>query len=242
MMNINKIKINFLTYIFICLFLFSGYKNNVLCILFIFIVHELGHIFFCILFHVKIVKIEIFPFGGNLKLNIPINYSLIKLFFISSGGLIFQLFLLLINFLFIHNEMLNSYNYLIFIFNVLPIIPLDGFKIFQCILYNFIPYYYALVFSFIVGALFLVVILFYSDNLALFFFSFVFLIKNVSLLLVYFNKFLLERYLYKFKYKKSKYYRRLSFKKLRINYFGYFYDNGWKDESYFLCKKFDKNP
>lgn len=242
MKNINKIKVNFLTYIFISLFLFSGYKNNIICIIFIFIVHELGHIFFCILFHVKIIKLEIFPFGGILKLNIPINYSLIRLFLISSGGLIFQVLLFLINLVFIHSKMLSSYNSLIFYFNILPIAPLDGFKILQCFLFKFISYYYALVFSYIVDALSLILLILYSDNIAFLLFSFVFLLKNVSLLSIYFNKFLFERYLYNFKYKKTKYYKHFNLKKLRINYLGYFYETGWKNENYFLRKKFDKNP
>lgn len=241
MMNTFKIKVNYLTYIVIILFLYSGFKNNLLYIVIIFIIHELGHVFFCRLLRVKIISIEIYPFGGIIKLNSLINDSILKKFLISSGGIIFQLGLFVLNFLFFKNSVIYSYNLYFLFINIIPVIPLDGSKIVQNLLCLFFPYYLSLIVTCIISVISLVFVSFFIKNITFFVFSLVFIIRDLKNIYYYFNKFLLERYLYNFNYKKCRYYKRFNLKKLQISRSGYFYENGWKNEKYFLSKIFDKN-
>lgn len=245
-MSISKIKINYFTYVLMFLFLFSGFKQNLLCIFTVFIIHELGHLFFCKLFKIYIIKLEIYPFGGILKINKLINYSILKSIFISSGGLIFQLLLCLINSFIIKSRMLDYYNNLIFFMNIIPVIPLDGSKIMHEILTLFVSFYLSKIITYLISFLSIIIIVLYfyingEYNLFFIIFSLSFLIKEIMEFAFIFNRFLLERYLYDFKFKRIKKHRFLNLKKLHLNQFSYFYQNGWKDEKYFLAKRFDKN-
>lgn len=245
MMNISKIKINYITYIYVFLFLFSGYKNNVFIVFLIFFTHELGHLFFCYLFKVTVTKVEIYPFGGIIKLNNYINYSILKSILISSGGLIFQILLEVINLFIIKSDMLAYYNYLIFCINILPIIPFDGSRIFQLFMSFFISFYKSKILSYIVSIFFLSLIslnliLKGRSNYIFVIFCLTFTIKEIKELSHLFNRFLLERYLYNLNYKNIKKHRYLNLKLLCINHLGFFYENGWNDEKYYLRKIFDK--
>ena len=241
MMNTHKLKINCLTYMFILLFLLSGFKNNIIWILFVFFVHELGHLFFCKLFRVKIISINIYPFGGVIKLDKPLNYSIFKDLLISLGGISFQLILQIINLLLIKSSILSFCNLLVLKWNITPIIPLDGSKILQILFSKIFPYYVSLVLSYILSFVFIATIILFSGNLGLATFSFMFLIKHIMDLSHVFNRFLLERYIYNFNYKKYKYFNIFNLKKIYLEKGCFFYENTWKYEKYFLGKRFDKN-
>ena len=239
MTSINKIKINVLTYLFIILFLFSGFKSILLPIILIFVVHEMGHIFFCFLFKVEIIKIEIYPFGGIIKLNNLINYSPIKSLFVSLGGLLFQLILYVLNIFIIKNDIISTYNLKILLLNVMPIIPLDGSKILQVMLSFFFSFYKSLFFSYLISLILLVYLIIYTYNPALIIFLIGFLIKEICNFSYLFNRFLLERYLYDFKFKKYKYLKKCNLKKLCVNRYCFFFEKSWKSEKEILSKKFD---
>ena len=68
-----KFKINTFTYLLILSALWTGLIKNISLILFIVIIHELGHAFFLHRYEYEIIQIEIFPFGGITKVNKPIN-------------------------------------------------------------------------------------------------------------------------------------------------------------------------
>ena len=98
---------------------------------------------------------------------------------------------------------------ILLIFNLLPIIPLDGGRILNILLTLITPYKKSLSLIIKVSYIVYILLLFFIIKLSSIFFVLVtiFLIfkineekKNINL---YFNKFLLERYLYNFKYKKS---------------------------------------
>lgn len=127
---LTKFKINVATYIFFFLSFLCGYFKNVLFIFFIVFIHELGHVFVIKLCKYKILSVEFYPFGGITKIDKPINSSINKELLISSAGLVFQLVLACIAYVFRDSfrdyEIFQLYNLSIFIFNLLPIIPLDG--------------------------------------------------------------------------------------------------------------------
>ena len=134
---LDKVRIDYSTYILILIGLLSGYIKNIMIILVIVLVHELGHVFFFSLFKMDIESIVIYPFGGVSKVNKKIHERIYKDILISLGGIIFQGLLIMVIYLlykysFIVNSTYNmyiSYNKSIILFNLIPIIPLDGSKL-----------------------------------------------------------------------------------------------------------------
>lgn len=217
MINIlNKFHINNYTYIFLLVCFLSGFIKNILVIFFICILHELGHVFFIKLFKYNIIKVEIFPFGGFTTIDKLINSTIYKDLMISLGGIIIQLILFLILYIFKNNisynlyNLLVYYNFLILIFNLLPIVPLDGSKIFNLILDKFFSFKTSFYLNTFISIGFLITFIFINyfynyDNyfiIAFLVFQLVIHIKEFNFL---YNKFLLERYLYNLDYKKIKY-------------------------------------
>lgn len=175
------------------------------------LVHELGHLLAAKYYGWNTDKIYIYPLGGITKFNESINRSLKEEFIIVIMGPVFQLifFFILTSF---GIKDLYLFNFLLLGFNLLPIYPLDGGKILNIILAYFFSYRRSflatITFSFLVY--FLIVIIICSSYKSLFFviviFSLLFkIIEEFKKRNYYFNKFLLERYLYKFRFPKIKY-------------------------------------
>ena len=238
-MNIKKIKINLSTYVLIFLLLFSGYKKYLLYLLIVIIVHELGHVFFIKLFNLKILNIEIYPFGGIIRINKNINYPPIKELLISSGGIIFQLLLFFVN-----NDVLYNLNIRFIFINLIPLVPLDGSKILYTLITYKFSFYYSYIIYIILNIIFLLLYIYISvlnDNLNLMLLSVVIIsiykeIKGFKKLI---NKFYLERYLNKNILKKKKYYKKNNIKLLSREKEGFFFINYWENEEKILSKKFD---
>lgn len=239
------IKINNLTYFFLILFFLTGYFKIALIILFIVFFHELGHVFFIKLFKYKVVDMTIYPFGGmthiEKKLNSPLKHDLI----IAFGGIFFQLFLYLIPFKGITKLYFIKYNTSIMLFNMLPIIPLDGSIILNSILNKFFSYKLSYKLYLIISLLFIIIYLFlnytYSLNnyliVSLFIVKTYTAYKNTKYL---FYRFLLERYLYDlpFKYLNTK---KGNLDILKKDTYQYFKEDGnIISEKKMLKKLFDK--
>lgn len=179
------------------------------------IVHELGHFLTAMLFKVEPDKIYIYPFGGISKFNLSLNEDLSKEFLILLMGplsqFIFSLVLVKIPFFSHYSEIINIYNYTILGFNLLPIYPLDGGKLLNIILSFKESFNRSLTITLIVSyiAVFIFGICFIFRDLSLnIIITISFLIfkvttewKNKKYLT---DKFLLERYLHKYKFKKRK--------------------------------------
>lgn len=204
------IKINFLTIYFLLLLFLCGYLKFGLIIFLIVIIHELGHVFFIKLFNYKIINITIYPFGGITKVAKDINTPVTKELLIACGGIIFQILLLfLVRFIpldFYTKTYFDKYNLSIMLFNLLPIIPLDGSIIFQSLLNKFFSFKISYHLSFLISCIGIVLYLvsnywFALNNyliVSLFVVKTYYAYKNYNYI---FNKFLLERYLNKYEYK-----------------------------------------
>lgn len=167
------------------------------------------------LFKVEPDKIYIYPFGGISKFNLSLNEDLSKEFLILLMGplsqFIFSLVLVKIPFFSHYSEIINIYNYTILGFNLLPIYPLDGGKLLNIILSFKESFNRSLTITLIVSyiAVFIFGICFIFRDLSLnIIITISFLIfkvttewKNKKYLT---DKFLLERYLHKYKFKKRK--------------------------------------
>ena len=198
-----------------------------------------------LLFKWKIYKVIILPFGGLTKYNEIINRPLIEEFLVATSGI----FLQIIFYKFIHDYIDYKYfsfiNCFIIIFNLLPIYPLDGSKILN-VLFNVVTTFKnSILLTVIVSYITIIILslLLFNTN-KLLFMMFIFLFMEVNKYYkekdLMFNKFLLERYLNKLKFKKEKVIN--SVDKMKKDYRHLFYiDNQYMTENTFLKKMFDIN-
>ena len=208
------------------------------------IVHELGHFTMGSLFKWKVNKICIYPYGGCTKFDILVNTSYFQEFIVLIMGPVFQfMFYFVIKDYLNYNDYLifKNYNYAIIIFNLLPVYPLDGGRLFNLFFSLIFPYkkslYLSIYFSIVIFVFLFVFSRSISYYIVLLFLLFK-VIKEFNNIKYYCNKFLLERYIYK-----------LRFKKIKIITNGNnFYKNKthiikdknkYNDEEEYLCKYFN---
>ncbi len=248
----NRFNINPATYFLIITFLITGLIKNIILIYLIVIVHELGHVFIIKLLKYKIIKVEIYPMGGVTLIDKNINTKLRDEFLISSFGLVFQVLLGLVFFLLKNLGLIYEstylmfflYNKTIFIFNLLPIIPLDGYIFFRSIWEFLFPYKKAFHISFFVSIVFIILFITYNqifslnNYLIISFLIFKIFLEAKNFKLLYF-RFLLERHLNNFFYRDIKYERKIDLDLLKKDTFHYFkIDNQVLSEKELLARKF----
>ena len=150
----------------------------------------------------KIEKVIILPLGSLTIFNTKINNKLYKELLVTIMGPIFQVILLFIL------TKYNKYNIYLLLFNLLPIYPLDGYKLFCILLYKILPYKVTNYISLIISIILLVTLFILRPNSIIIYLIFIIYLyqiykeyKNTPYI---FNKYLFERYLYKIKYKNNK--------------------------------------
>jgi len=212
---VKKFKWNPFTYFLLFASLCTGFFKNIFLILFIVLVHELGHILMIRHYEYPILEVEIYPFGGITKVDKPINTPLKEEILIALSGVMMQVVLFLF-FLFLFRQgwilentfsLFYHYNKIIFLFNLLPIIPLDGSILMHSILEYFFPYKKAyfvyLIFSVISFFLFATYHTLQSLNNYMILFFLLYKISDAfQKRRHYFNRFFLERYLYDVPYQR----------------------------------------
>ena len=242
-----KININNSTYIWLLLSFLAGYFEYVYLFLITILIHECGHMIFAKIIGFKFDKIILYPFGGITIYNEDLNVNSNKELFVLLGGIIFQLifFILLVilyNNLYITEhtfKIIKKINIILVSFNFMPVIPLDGGKLTNIILDKLFSYRLSNIISIIISIVF--ICLFILKNKTIFgIILTLFLIKSIIIeitnLKYKYNKFLLERYINKYNFKKtiivSNIYKMKRDRKHIIN-------NTFEDD--FLCKLFDTN-
>ena len=90
-----KIKFDYLTIYFLLIALLCGFFKKVVIILFIIIMHEIGHIITTYLLGYSIISITIYPFGGVSIIDKRLNSRVLDDMLISISGAIMQLVLML---------------------------------------------------------------------------------------------------------------------------------------------------
>lgn len=232
-------KIHFTTYIFYLILIFSGYINYLFYYLIIIIAHELGHVVTIKLLHLNITSFTIYPFGGVINTNINYNINSNKLFLISISGIFFQSILFLILKSIDNYEVFKTLNISIIVFNLLPIIPSDGSKIFISFVERFISYKNTIIISNILSIIFLFIVFILSKNIFLFVLLYFINMKTIMLFHYIINKFKLERYLHSYKYKKDIFIdNENAMKKCRNNHIKY--GNIYVEEGRYFENKFGK--
>jgi len=217
----NLFNIHPLTYIILLSVLLAGYFNYFLIIITILLIHDLGHIIFLKIYKYKIYNILILPFGSIINSSVNSNSKTVEILIISLAGvcmqgLLYPVFFLL-NKYYISDLSYNiflNYNKYILLFNLLPIIPLDGSKILLTFFESIFSYKKALwllnVISIFIIIIFIIFLTYQGLNSYL-----------IGLFLIYktfeeiknhkyiFNEFLLTRHLNKIKYYKVKYVKKI---------------------------------
>lgn len=196
----------------------TGHFSNLFVFTSLIIIHEIGHVIAAVFFKYKVKKIIIYPYGGLTKFENLINTSINKDLIIAISGIVFQLVYFMIIYVLHNNGIIRDYIFNLFVlynesmilFNMLPIVPLDGFKILNLILSKFLNFNLTNYLSVFISLFTIVLFLFFN-----------FYEKNYSLILVVgilmqniykfyyqikyiYNRFLLERYLYNINYKCKK--------------------------------------
>ena len=161
------------------------------------------------LFHIKIESINIYPLGGISNFNMPLNINPIKELLILIMGPIFQFlaYFLLLIILPNKKEIIEFYHYHILIFNLLPIIPLDGGKLLFLLLQINISYYKSYKIIILISYLLTVTILWNKIDLNILITVLLLVLlvsKEYKKIKIRYEKFLLERYLKKQKYRKKR--------------------------------------
>lgn len=173
------------------------------------IFHEIGHLTSAKIFNWQVDKIYIYPLGGITRFNDKINKPLVEDLIVTLMGPIFQI--ILAYFLIKLDSRVYLFNKTLLLFNLLPIAPLDGSKLVAVFLSLIIRYkkslYLNIVISFITYLFVLSYFVLYKNSIIFLFVIFLLFFKIIdekNKISFYFDKFLLERYLYIFKFKKTK--------------------------------------
>lgn len=246
-------KIHYTTYFLILTFLFTGYIKNVILIYMIILFHEFGHIFIIKILKYKIEKVEIYPMGGITSIHKKINSSLIHDLFISVFGILFQVILAFLFFIFFQYgfityhtyNLFQSYNKTIMIFNMIPIIPLDGYQFLRAIMEFIFPYKKSFYLSFIISVIASILFITYHEihslnNYLMISFLIYKMITTYKDFKYFHFRFLMERHLYQISYHKIKYEKKNTLDILKKDTYHYFKDkNRVYSEKRFLSKKFE---
>ena len=212
--------------------------------LFILIIfHELGHALTGILFKWEVLNITIYPYGGITNFQKLENSSIKEEILILLAGPIFQIIIfLIINNLFTYSY-IKIYHYSLLIFNMLPILVLDGGKLLNLFFNSFFNYYLSYFFSIIISFLIIIYLIIFSiyryPNLNLLLMSIFLLLqilRNIKNIKYRYHKFLLERYLYSFKYKKRKVSKNIYSLYRECNHY-----IGFQEEKKYLKEHFQNN-
>lgn len=185
----------------------------------IIIIHEIGHLITAYYYKSNINKIYLYPFGGYISFGDKINKPLKEEFLILISGPILQIiyFFIMLYLNYISVISLNTYNiiinyhYTLLFFNMLPLFPLDGSKLINILLSKLTSFKLAhkimLYISYIGIIFFLFTTKYINFGMNLYLMLSLLLVKVVKESRnhkMVCNRFLLERYLYNFKFNKLK--------------------------------------
>lgn len=238
-------RIHPLYYLVALLSIVTGLFKDFVFVTLIIFIHEMGHILGALHYKWKIKKIVILPFGGITIFNELINKSLKEEFVILILGPLFQvIFYIIICYLNINTTLITNYHYSLLIFNMLPIVPLDGSKLLSIIsnkLTNFnISHLIVIYISIITISLLMLKSIIFNNlvMIIILFFLLLKIIKEVKEHKYLFNKFLFERYNYDLKFNKTKYIKGINLKKMKKEYKHIFFDKKYYTEKSVLKKLF----
>lgn len=254
---LTKIKVHPIFFFLAFASVITGLFKEFLIFTSIIFIHELGHTIMAIIFKWNIKVINFYPFGGYIEFDEILNKPIKEEFLIVISGLLIQsIYFMFICYLYYNNYILENtfimfrhYHYSIFLFNIIPIYPLDGIKIVNLVLSKYFSYKTSHKVSIIISIIFIIIFIFFSINnylnmnilliLGLLFNQIIQEKRNHNMLC---SKFIFERYLYSLKFSKRKVISSCNVNKMFRDYTHIFKKNGeYITEKKILKGKFEKN-
>lgn len=221
-------------------------------LLIIVLIHELAHAYVAVKLGYKIDEVLILPFGGITKIDKKINTPIKDEQKIALAGVASQLIILIIIFILFKINLINekyyiifkTYNLIIILFNLIPIVPLDGYIILKSLLEKALNIKTSFIISNIISLILLAIFFIYNyvkglNNYVIISFLIYKVILEIKNYSKTFNKLLLERYLYNFNFKKIKVVKKVN-DIFKDRYHILILDGKRLDEKHFLAKMFDK--
>lgn len=141
-------RIHPLFWLVVCSAVWTGHFIEILTLIVLVIIHELGHITAARTYGWRIQVMELLPFGGVAKMEewgtVPAREEIV----VALAGPFHHVFMVLMSFFFYFSglwskewtEYFIQGNFIIAFFNLLPIYPLDGGRILQAALSYILPY------------------------------------------------------------------------------------------------------
>ena len=145
---IKQIYIHPLAWFVMGIAILTGYFRDLVIVVVIILIHELGHDMMARFFHWRVRRIVLLPFGGVAEVDEHGNRPFKEEFLVVLFGPIQHLWLIGVGFCFfyfdfwslIFFEKFFAYNLMILLFNLLPIWPLDGGKLLFLLFAYFRPF------------------------------------------------------------------------------------------------------
>lgn len=204
-----KLEIHFSFYLFFISLLFTSQNYYVFLVFLFLLLHEIMHIIVIMYFKIEINKIVLMPLGATIDCKIE-NRSLNEELWIYLAGILMNLIIAIFLVFFNVKWEIQFLNLSLMAFNLLPIYPLDGYRVFTTIYAYFSPYkkvlFYPLLFSMSLIMVLLIInlqIKSYNIGVMLFylFFQNIVALKNKK---YRHEEFLMQKYLHPNHYLKNK--------------------------------------
>ena len=181
-----------------------------------------------ILFRWKIEKVLILPFGGITIFHEDLNRPIKEEFLIVIMGPIFQIVFTLIVYYFFRVDDFVYYSLIILGFNLLPIFPLDGSKILSLLFNKVVSFKCSHLWMILISILSVLILIMEANfSLILFLICLFFIMRVIKEIKEHeslFNRFLLERYLKRYHFKKRMKISSMDMRVMRRDYGHLFFD------------------
>lgn len=161
-----RIKLNLFFILFLSASLYTGYIKQSITIFISVLLHEIGHAIIAKALTIHVEEIELFPFGGVAKMEDITKYGGYMEAFIGIAGPVVSGAIALIS------AMLSAYddvfaiiaqfNFILFIFNLLPALPMDGGRILRNVLIHHMSYKQATKVMVVSGRLIAILLVLYN--------------------------------------------------------------------------------
>lgn len=186
--TMKKFSIHYSFFLLILMGILIGLIKEISQMIMVILIHEIGHLVFIKLFKFKLEKINIYPFGGVINYNMK-NDFLYKSFFITIGGILFNLIFFFI-FKLLNFKLLAELNMYFILLNLIPLFPLDGGRVLLLFLSNFFPYRISKIFTHLISCVvsfFLIIYLSINFN-GIYYLLFLFICIRLNILSLIFLK------------------------------------------------------
>ncbi|TCS96494.1 site-2 protease family protein [Hazenella coriacea] len=143
-----KFQIHPLFWLLVCSAIWTGYFLEVLTLMVLVVIHELGHMSAAWSYGWRIHSMQLLPFGGVAKMEEWGTVSAQEEMIVALAGPFQHMWMIIISYLFYFTGFWSKgwtdyfilCNFLIAGFNLLPIYPLDGGRVIQALLSYLMPY------------------------------------------------------------------------------------------------------